>query len=335
MMDPLDHLQALKDKAAGKDELKRIRALRSSAPGFDRDVWREMCAKGWLQLGVLDLCGVAEELGAGLVPEPLIVAAMAARLLPAEQLAPVLSGERVVLAAWQETPDGIDLVGQSRLRDGKLSGRKLNIPMAGGADAFLVVVQGGCALVERDARGVSLDLRETQDGGYLGTLTLDEAPAEAVDNDASDALEHAILAHATYLYGLTERALARTLDHIGMHDRSGQMTGSLEALRHRADDMQIQVSLTRGIIGSSVQALNAASTLAERRAVASRAKMRASDAATLVTRTCVQLHGGLGHTDVYDIALYHRKAMALAPLYGSQLAHRARIRMRKPETGDE
>ena len=128
MMDPLEHLQMLKDSAAGiaprKGDLKRIRALRFTEPGFDREQWREMCEMGWLGLripktpaapglGAREFCGLAEELGAGLVPEPLIAAAMAAQLLPPDHLAPVLAGERIVLAglageAEQPRPDRRD-----------------------------------------------------------------------------------------------------------------------------------------------------------------------------------------------------------------------------------
>ena len=94
MMDPLEHLQMLKDSAAGiaprKGDLKRIRALRFTEPGFDRDKWREMCDMGWLGLripeddggsglGAREFCGLAEELGAGLVPEPLRVPRQAAQ----------------------------------------------------------------------------------------------------------------------------------------------------------------------------------------------------------------------------------------------------------------
>ena len=56
MMDPLEHLQMLKDSAAGiaprKGDLKRIRALRFTEPGFDRNTWREMCEMGWLGLRI-------------------------------------------------------------------------------------------------------------------------------------------------------------------------------------------------------------------------------------------------------------------------------------------
>ena len=56
MMDPLEHLQMLKDSAAGiaprKGDLKRIRALRFTEPGFDRSTWRDMCEMGWLGLRI-------------------------------------------------------------------------------------------------------------------------------------------------------------------------------------------------------------------------------------------------------------------------------------------
>jgi alkylation response protein AidB-like acyl-CoA dehydrogenase len=63
--------------------------------------------------------------------------------------------------------------------------------------------------------------------------------------------------------------------------------------------------------------------------------LRASDAAMVVTRTCIQLHGGIGYTDAADIGLFLRKAMVLAPLCGTQAAHRARFRAAAPEVSDE
>jgi alkylation response protein AidB-like acyl-CoA dehydrogenase len=55
----------------------------------------------------------------------------------------------------------------------------------------------------------------------------------------------------------------------------------------------------------------------------------------MVTRQCIQLHGGIGYTDAADIGLFLRKAMVLAPLYGSPSAHRARFRRVAPETTEE
>ena len=189
-----------------------------------------MCEIGWLGLripktaggsglGAHRFCRLAEELGAELVPEPLITAAMAAQLLPPEQLAPVLAGERIILPAWQENPNSLDLIGNTTFRDGKLSGRKVLIPMAAGADAFLVTVPDGLALVERDGPGVSLEIRQTQDGGNIGTLILDNAPAIAIDGDATEALEHTIIATSAYLLGVMNGALTRTIDYLNTHNR--------------------------------------------------------------------------------------------------------------------
>jgi alkylation response protein AidB-like acyl-CoA dehydrogenase len=84
--------------------------LRFNEPGFDRVVFREMCGMGWLGLMIPEDAGgsglrlrafrrLAEELGASLVPEPLIGAAMAAGLLPEAHLAEVLGGKWIVLPA--------------------------------------------------------------------------------------------------------------------------------------------------------------------------------------------------------------------------------------------
>jgi alkylation response protein AidB-like acyl-CoA dehydrogenase len=347
MLDPLEHLRLIKESARGisprKGDLKRIRALRFTDPGFDRATWREMCEMGWLGmrvaedaggsgLGMREFCALAEELGAGLVPEPLLPAAMAAVLLPADHLPEVLSGERIVLPGWQEAPHSLALTGSVEFREGRLDGRKLFVPMAAGADAFLVTVPGGLALVERDAAGMHIEPQPTQDGGNFGTLVFDRTPAEAIPGDATDALEQTIMANSAYLLGLMERAFAITLDYMKTREQFGRKIGSFQALQHRAADCQVQLALTRAVVRSAAATMDTEQRRVARQMVVSRAKLRASDAAMVVTRACIQLHGGIGYTDAADIGLFLRKAMVLAPLYGSQMAHRARFRSLAPET---
>lgn len=142
-MEPPAHLRMLIESAAGiaprTGDLQRIRTLRFREPGFDRETWLKMCEMGWLGLrvaeesggsclGTRELCALVEELGAGPVPEPLIPAAMAACLLPADHLAEVLSGKRIILPAWQERSGSLALDGETTLRDGRLTGRKTFVP---------------------------------------------------------------------------------------------------------------------------------------------------------------------------------------------------------------
>jgi alkylation response protein AidB-like acyl-CoA dehydrogenase len=345
-----ESLRMIRDSAAAVaprgGDLKRIRDLRFTEPGFDRTVWREMAAMGWpglrlpedaggSGLGMAAFCALTEELGAALVPEPLIPVAMAARLLPAGHLGALLAGERIVIPAWQERANSLDAVRTTQLHDGRLTGRKVFVPMAAGADAFLVTVPGGLALVARDAAGLELAVDQTQDGGHFGTLTLTGAPAEPIAGDAAEALDEAALATAAYLLGVMDRAFAMTLDYLKTRQQFGKLIGSFQALQHRAVDLQIQVALTRASVEAAAVTLDGGAGPALREAVVSRAKARASEAAMFVTKQCIQLHGGIGYTDAADVGLFLRKAMVLASLYGPAALHRARFAAVSPEDDEE
>ena len=143
------------------------------------------------------------------------------------------------------------------------------------------------------------------------------------------------MATSAYLLGLMDRAFTMTLDYMKTREQFGRKIGSFQALQHRAVDMQIQITLTRATVASAADTLDSATTAAQRQAAVSRAKVRASDAAMAVTRACIQLHGGVGYTDAYDIGLYLRKAMVLSPLYGPPSAHRRRFRTVAPGPSDE
>ncbi len=346
-----ESLRMIRDSAAGiaprNSDLKRIRALRFGEPGFDRGVWREMCEMGWLGLlvpedqggsglGVQEFCALAEELGAALIPEPLIAAAMAAQLLPSDLLPDVLAGERIVLPAWQEKPLSIDLAtGGTVFSNGRVTGKKIFVSMAAGADAFLVTVPDGLALVDRNAAGVHLECQTAQDGGNSGTLTLDNAPAVFVAGNADRAFETACMATSAYLLGVMDRVFGMTMEYLKTREQFGRKIGSFQALQHRSADLKIQVSLARATIDAAARILDRSEDASERKATVSRAKVRASDSASLVTRGCIQLHGGIGYTDAADPGLFLRKAMVLAPAYGAAALHRARFRDLAPLTDED
>jgi alkylation response protein AidB-like acyl-CoA dehydrogenase len=344
-------VRMIRDSAAGlaprTGDFRRVRALRFGEPGFGRAVFREMCQMGWLGLmipedsggsglGMREFCALSEELGASLMPEPLITAAMAAALLPEAHLSDVLAGDRIVLPAWQEAPHSLETAsGGVIARDGKVTGKKMFIHMAGGADAFLVTTTSGLALVERGGPGVHLDLTQTQDGGNFGTLTLSDAPAEIFPGDLDEALEAATMATSAYLLGCMDRVFGITLDYLKTREQFGRKIGSFQALQHRSADLKVQIALTRATVEAAAAAQDSATDPAVRRAAVSRAKARASDAASVVTRGCIQLHGGIGYTDAADPGLFLRKMMVLAPSFGSAALHRARFRALAPEADED
>jgi alkylation response protein AidB-like acyl-CoA dehydrogenase len=339
--DRAESVRLIRESAAGlvprTGDLRRIRALRFNDPGFDRAVWKQMCEMGWpglrlpeeaggSALGMAEFCAIAEETGAALAPEPLIQVAMAARVLAGTpHISAILAGERIVIPAWQERANTLDPQGDTTLAGGKANGRKLFIPQAAGADAFLVSGRDGMALVERDAPGVELAIERTQDGGNFGTLTLTDTPCTPVEGDIQAALEEATLATAAYLLGAMDRVFAMTVDYLKTRVQFGKPIGSFQALQHRAADLKIQVSLSRASVESVAAALDNGLSGPARLAAISRAKARASESGMLVCRQAIQLHGGIGYTDEADPGLFLRKAMVLSNLYGSATLHRTRF----------
>jgi len=352
--DRAENIRMLRDSAAAvaprDGSLARIRALRFIEPGFDKAVWRQIGEMGWIGLrlpeaaggaglGMAEFVALAEEMGAGLVPEPLIAGAMAARMLGEAAPAALLDGTRIILPAWQERADTVDPIADTRFEGGRVTGKKLFVPMAAGADAFLVTTRDGLALVAADAPGLLIDCAQTQDGGHWGTLTFEGAPAEAIAGRAVEAIEEATLATAAYLLGVMEQSFALTLDYMKTRHQFGRPIGSFQALQHRAADLKVQIALTRASVESAAATLDAATLdaggpLARAQAAVSRAKARAADASLLVTRQAIQLHGGIGYTDEYDAGLYLRKTMVLANAFGSAARHRARFAALMPEDDD-
>ncbi|MBV9247829.1 MAG: acyl-CoA dehydrogenase, partial [Acetobacteraceae bacterium] len=120
-----------------------------------------------------------------------------------------------------------------------------------------------------------------------------------------------------------------------IREQFGRKIGSFQALQHRSADVHIQISLTRAVVIAAAARMDSTREATARMVAASRAKARASEAAAIVTRGCVQLHGGIGYTDVADIGLFLRKAMVWMPLFGSAAVHRTRFRALSPEQDDE
>lgn len=317
--------------AALGSDFERIRAPRFDLPGFDRARWREFAALGWLALrlpeargglgmGMSEYCALARELGRALAPEPVIDAVAALEFLPDDLIAPVLEGERIVLPAFAAGTNP-----QPLLRNGRLSGEALYVGMAAGADAFMVETrEGGAAIVEADAPGLTLQAEMTHDGGHQGRLSLDEPPAIAIAHAGERAREDATLATAAYLLGVAARAFEISLDYVKQRKQFDRPIGAFQALQHRLVDQYLQINLLKAALHEAAATIDAGAGRSTAQAMVSRARHRADLAARLVCREAIQLHGAIGFTDEGDAGLFLRKTMALSGRYGTARTHRMR-----------
>lgn len=180
-------------------------------------------------------------------------------------------------------------------------------------------------MVERDADGVELLCEATQDGAHLARLRFRDAPARWLSGEVTEqVLDEAGLACAAYLVGLMDGAFERTLEYLKVRRQFGREIGSFQALQHRMVDLRIQIELSRAMVEQAAAAIDAGASESERQRQVSSARVRASEAALLVTRQAIQLHGGIGYTDEADIGLFLRRAMVLLNAHGSLAFHKAR-----------
>lgn len=337
----LETIRMIRDSAAAFSDVARARKLRFQGIGFDRDAFREMAELGWIGLavpedaggaglGLPEMVALAEELGRALAPEPLIPAQLSAHVLAAagetELLASLLTGQSVVLTAWQDRANTLEIATEA-------DAPRRFVPMAAGATHFLWPVRehGRVALHLLTMEEADLVAEETQDGGHVGTVRPKpwhgHGPGRHLADDVaealSEALDRAALATAAYLLGGMEACFALTLDYLKQRQQFGRAIGTFQVLQHKAADARIQISLTRAAVEQAAEAGTPALT--------SRAKARASEAAMLVQQACLQLHGGIGYTDDYDSGLYLRRAMVLAPAFGGAALHRRRYMALSPE----
>lgn len=359
-----DQLRLLTDSvtafAAKRLPVSRSRRLRGVQPEFEPAMMAELAEQGWLGLQVPESVGgfglgfaearaVVEAVSGQLAPEPLVpVATLAAGVLcrcaAAERrdalVADLIAGTAVPGLAWQDTDGSLDparpaFSAQPREGGWRVEGEARFVRPGSGATHYLLAAPGeeGIALyiVEPDRAGLEITAEAQADGTALARVR-----ARSVDVDASArlllpaaefaaALDEAVLMNAAELLALVRRMRLMTLDYLKTRAQFGKPIGSFQALQHRAVDLLIQEELTCAALDHAVDGFDGGADGARRASLASRAKARAAEAAIWTAREAIQMHGGIGVTDEYDLGLYVNRALALAPWLGSAGTHRRRF----------
>ena len=346
----------------------RARACRDTPNGYDRDVWRRMAENGWLGLllpeqvgglglGLGEMTVVAETLGRALAPEPVVPAVVLAggvlghgdnADLRATLLAGLIGGDILPALAWQETaneydPERIETRAVADAGGVVLKGVKRFIPAAGGADGFIVSALGpdGLALywIDAGAEGLELSLDTSVDGVGFGTLALDGVAvagdrvvvADGAAAIINRAVDEARLCAAAALVGVMGQALDNTLDFVKQREQFGRPIGKFQALQHRLVDLWIQRELSRDSMAKAARCCDETGDPTRRAAAVSAAKARCGDAGMLICRQAIQLHGGIGYTDEFDIGLFLKRALVLSAWLGNAAMHRARFGRLAPD----
>jgi len=354
------------DFVAGSTDHKRLREQREKLPGHDTRLYSAMANLGWfgilvpeeyggLGLGLAEMSVVLQELGKGLLAEPILATVVLAgqtlrygsnEALKNELLPKLVDGSLKACLAWQEDAGGLDLMPVKTVATSAggrvtLTGRKRYVGGAGNADGYLVTARNsadtdaGVFWVAANAKGLSVTHEWRADGTPSGIVTLDAvevASGHVLDEPSATALqgleravnESCVMAGAEAL-GVIEATLNMTLEYMRNRVQFGKAIGTFQALQHRAADLYIQQELVRAVLGDAVQTLDSKANTEDCSKIASRCKSRSSEAGLRITREAIQLHGAIGFTDEYDLGLYVKRALVLSAWLGNSTAHRRRF----------
>ncbi|WP_299362609.1 acyl-CoA dehydrogenase family protein [uncultured Paracoccus sp.] len=336
------HLRSLRDAA--------------DPTGFSTDLWKRFVemgfsgilipeADGGMGLGHVEAGIVLEEIGRNLTPSPFlstgvgVVTALgsATPMLRERWYPAILTGRAIGTLAIDEGtkhhPERIALKAERSGKGFRLSGEKRFVQHGHVADVVIVSARTGGDVDERsgvtlfavdgNAAGLTATPQRLLDASLASRLTLEgvEVEADAVIGEVdggwdtlSGILDACRAAAAAELVGVADAAMAITLAYIRERRQFGVPVGSFQALQHRAAHLYSEIEVARAAVLKAQQRLDAKAPGAGRDVLV--AKAMAGLAASLAAREGVQMHGGVGMTDDYDIGLYMKRGRVLEELFG-------------------
>ncbi len=348
---PVNQLRALRDK--------------SDETGFSKELWSEMAEMGFAGLlvdednggtdfGLVGAGIVAEAMAKTLTASPFLASSViGASVIKAaasdEQkqlwLPQIAAGEKIVTLAIDETahhaPEQTAL--KATVSDGGfvLSGMKTFVCDGHVADTILVLARTfgeagdrqGLSLfaVEKGVAGLIVDRTVMADSRNWAKITFEGVKVSAgalvgTEGAALDAIEPALdnarIIVAAELLGISQECLDQTVGYLQERKQFGVVIGTFQGLQHRAAHLFSEIEVTRSAILKAMQVSDAGGDV---RWFASLAKAKAAKTAELATNEAIQMHGGIGMTDEFDIGFYIKRARVLQALLGDYNYHADRF----------
>ncbi|HJV52521.1 MAG TPA: acyl-CoA dehydrogenase family protein [Noviherbaspirillum sp.] len=308
-------------------------------------------AYGGLGLGQVETGAIMESIGRNFSAVPFFSTAVVAASLLARHgnedqkqkyLKKIADGGIVMALAVDETGkhqpqrQGLRAVpGGSGFR---LNGAKTFVVDGHVADTLIVAArtsgaegdQGGISLflVDRKAPGVNVErtvMVDAHNAARISFSEVDVSSGAVVGKPGQgwpvldDALDIGRIALAAELLGIADAAFERTLDYLKERKQFGKIIGEFQALQHRAAHLYSEIEITRSLVLRGQQMLDEGDSGAA--AIVSAAKARAGATALLAVQEGVQMHGGIGMTDEFDIGFFMKRQRVAQELLGDSNFH--------------
>jgi alkylation response protein AidB-like acyl-CoA dehydrogenase len=331
---------------AERSPLSKLRDLMKTGQPYDASVWKQMSAElglaglvipaeyGGAEAGCSALAVALAELGAGLVPSPLLAGTLAAgtllklgdRSAQASLLPGIASGELIATLAMA-SPGAVRASGDALT--GELA------PVLNGAQAQVLLVpaseEGRTVLfaVDADAAGLAVTpLTGIDHSRSAARIKLDGTRGRPLSGDAARALDFAAdlanLALASEQLGGMGACLAMTAGYAKIRVAFGQPIGAFQGVKHRLANVRTAWELANAALRDAARAAD--ERQADFPAAASVARVMVSAQYLEAATAAIQLHGGIGYTWEHDAHLYYKNAVSQHALFGGPGEQLGRLR---------
>jgi alkylation response protein AidB-like acyl-CoA dehydrogenase len=311
---------------------------------------------GGLAFGYKGLGVVTEEAGRTLAASPLFATVWVAGTAiavggsddqKAELLPAVASGELLLALALEEShrhdPYGIATTAKASGSGYVLNGSKTFVLDGNSADKLIVVARTtgkpgdrdglSLFLVDRGASGVTITRTRLTDSRNVANVALKDVPVDGRallggEGRGADVLDRTLdiarIGLAAEMLGSLQECFERTIQYLKEREQFGVPIGSFQALKHRAADMFCEVELSKSCVLEALTALDEGRDDAEVAKLASLAKTKVGETFNRVSREGIQMHGGIGMTDEFDIGFFLKRAAVAEQIFGDANYHRNR-----------
>jgi alkylation response protein AidB-like acyl-CoA dehydrogenase len=289
----------------------------------DEALWQELCELGWpgiavaeeyggQGLGRVELSILCEELGRTVAPVPFLPTVLAATLIEH-------AGSDEQRARWLPGLAGGETLGAvGSARDGVC---ELMVG-APGAQVLVLLEDDGATVF--DAAEVEVEEAPAIDPTRAAArVSAPSGAGESLAGELAAGVDRALVAVASELVGVSERALEMTVAYVKERRQFGVPVGAYQAVSHRCAQMLLETEQARSL--SAYAAWTADADPARLAEAAAMAKAAASDAGREVTASAIQAHGGIGFTWEADVHWLYKRAQLDAALLGGAKEQRARL----------
>ncbi|MCP9221269.1 acyl-CoA dehydrogenase [Erythrobacter sp. LQ02-29] len=356
--------QFMAEEGAIEKQLRHWRD-RECKDGFGHGLWEQFAEMGFtgmlvdeddggLGMGHVEAGIVLEEIGRNLTPSPFLTSSVIAvtalkgadAALKERYLPGLIEGKAVYAVAIDEgakhRPERIACTAERSGNGFKLSGRKDFVIQGASADMLVVAArtsgsdgdEDGVTLfaVPKDAANMSQDPVRLVDSSMASHVKFDgvELDGDAVIGEVDGGrellnrmLDAGRVGAAAEGVGVARGAMDRTVDYLKQRKQFGKLIGEFQALQHRAAHLYAEVEIARAAVIKAQQLLDGGSERGS--LMASVAKAKVARTAALAVQEGVQMHGGIGMTDEYDIGLFMKRDRALSEFLGDAYYHAGRV----------